>query len=194
MNTLRQHCRRFIQAFMLALCLLPVSVFCQTGPPIPPPDPSMAVAFWPLESPPWMNRGKPARAFTNVNLAPSWDYEGTTLSIDTNVPAFVNLNVFETNRTNITLASGSLEIWIQANWTSTVDGGTGPGAWATIWDIGSYTASTGAWLLAVDPSGSNLVWVAQSGGSNQMVWTPIDFDAGDFHQIVATWSSSRAVQ
>jgi len=142
-----------------------------------------------------MNRGQPALAFTNVNLVPSWDYEGTVLSIDTNVPAYVNLAVFETNRTNITLANGSLEVWVQANWTSMADGGSGPGAWATIWDIGSYTsnASIGAWLLTIDPSGSNLVWVAQSGGSNQMVWTPIDFDAGDFHQIVATWSASNSV-
>ncbi len=135
-------------------------------------------------------------AFTNLNMALSWGYEGTALSIDTNVMAFLQYPVFEIAEewTNISLTNGSLEVWCQANWTSMADGGSGPGEWSTVWDIGSYThnASIGAWLLAVNPSGSNLVWVAQSSGSNQVVWTPIDFDAGDWHQIVASWSETNS--
>ncbi len=180
---------------LLALFLLADPAFCQPGPPIPPPIPAAARSFWPLEVPPWNSYSRQlAMAFTNLNVSPSWDYDGTALSVFTNVPAFLQLNVFETNRTNITLDCGSLEIWCQSGWTSVADGGAGPESWATLWDIGSYTrnASIGAWLLTIDPPGSNLVWVAQSGGSNQMLWTPIDFDAGDWHDIVLTWSASNS--
>jgi hypothetical protein len=151
----------------LVLLLLVGPAFSQDGPPPLPPFSTADLNFWPLAKLPWKSQyDDPAMAFTNLNVAPSWYYEGTALSIDTNVPAFLELPVFEEGWTNITLNAGSIEIWCEENWTSMADGGSGAGSWATVWDIGSYThsASTGAWLFAVDPSGSNLVWVAQSGG------------------------------
>ena len=155
-----------------AVCLYvssALAVAAQSGLPPLPVTSSADLNTWLLEVPPWKStHGNPARNFTNLNIAPSWDYEGTALSIGTNAPAFLQLDVIESNRTNITLGgSGSLEIWCQPNWTSRADGGSGPAGWATVWDIGSYTrnASIGAWLLTLDPPGSNLIWVAQSGGS-----------------------------
>ena len=167
----------------------------QSGPPMPPPIPTYTLAFWSLETPPWESFSSLAAiSFTNLNVAPSWDYPDTSLLIDTNAPAFLQLSVFQDGKTNINLTNGSLEIWCSPDWTSVADGGTGPAAWATIWDIGQYTsdASIGAWLLTIDPVGSNLVWVAQSGGSNQFIWTLINFDAGDWHQIVATWNETNS--
>ena len=46
--------------------------------------------FWLLEQPNWPDYyGDPARGFTNLNTVPSWDYTGTALSVDTNVPAYL---------------------------------------------------------------------------------------------------------
>jgi len=171
----------------------------QSGPPPPPPTVwSDALNFWPLERPPWSSVfGDPARGFTNLATAPSWDYNGTAISIDTNdVPAFLNLDIYESGWTNLIVGqtNGSLSFWYQANYTSVADGGTGPGDWAALLDIGAYTtnASAGCWLLTVDPSASNLVFIAQSEGANQFVFdAPIDLDAGDWHNICLTYTATN---
>ena len=83
---------------------------------------------------------------------------------------------------------------LPANYTSVADGGTGPGDWAALLDIGAYTtnASAGCWLLAVDPSASNLVFIAQSEGTNQFVFdAPIDLDAGDWHNICLAYTATN---
>ncbi|MGA2750067.1 MAG: LamG-like jellyroll fold domain-containing protein [Verrucomicrobiota bacterium] len=83
---------------------------------------------------------------------------------------------------------------LPANYTSVADGGAGPGDWAALLDIGAYTtnASAGCWLLAVDPSASNLVFIAQSEGANQFVFdAPIDLDAGDWHNICLTYTATN---
>jgi hypothetical protein len=96
----------------LALLSTPQPGICQSGPPQPPPTPVGALYFLPLETPPWQSSsGKPAMASTNLNVAPSWDYAGTALSVDTNVPAFLQLYVYQDDRTNVSLTNGSLEKW-----------------------------------------------------------------------------------
>ena len=166
--------------------------FCQSGPPPPPPFPDHAAAFYPLETPPWAEWfGSPAKGFTNVNVAPSWDYDGTALSVDTNCVAFVQEDVFLDRHTNMTFGAGSISLWFQPNWTSTSDGGIGPTNWAALLSVGNWTsnAAESAWAIAISPSGTNLVMEAQSAGSNQVVFNvPIDFDAGDWHSIVITYS------
>jgi outer membrane protein assembly factor BamB len=183
---------------MTVLVSLTSTAPAQSGPPPPPPSVwSDALNFWPLERPPWSSVfGDPARAFTNLATAPSWDYSGTALSIDTNVCAFLDLGVYESGWTNLIVGqtNGSLSFWYQANYTSVADGGTGPGDWAALLDIGAYTtnASAGCWLLAVDPSASNLVFIAQSEGTNQFVFdAPIDLDAGDWHNICLTYTATN---
>ena len=195
MKSLQQKCRNLIQTFIPALFVLVLwsaPAFCQSGPPPPPPFPGRALAFYPLETPPWADWfGLPARGFTNVNVAPSWDYDETALSVDTNLPAYVQEDVFLDGHTNMTFGTGSIFLWFQANWSSTTDGGTGPTNWAALFSVGNWTsnAAQSAWTIAISPSGTNLVMEAQSSGSNQVVFdVPIDFDAGDWHSIVVTYS------
>jgi hypothetical protein len=60
--------------------------------------------------------------------------------------------------------------------------------------VGNWTsnAAQSAWTLAISPDGTNLVMEAQSAGSNQAVFNvPIDFDAGDWHSVTITYSSSN---
>ena len=140
---------RFIVVVVtLLLALMPLPLFAQPGPPPIPLTPSGDLNDWTLVAPPWKSiEDDPALNFTNLATAPSWGYQGTCLSIDTNVPAFLQLPVYEDDWTNIDLTNGSLEIWCQANWTSMADSGSGPDSWATVFDIGNYRhdASIGAW-------------------------------------------------
>ena len=131
----------------------------------------------------------------NLNTLSSWDYAGTALSIDTNVPAFLQEPVFSDGYYNIVFDVGSISCWFQANWTSVTDGGTGPTNWAALFSAGHWTsnAADSAWALAISPAGTNLVMEAQSGGSNQVVFdVPIDYDAGDWHWVTITYSNTFA--
>jgi hypothetical protein len=190
--------RRLVLAFALvvvALMFWTREVMSQSGPPLPPPVPDRALSFWVLEESPWENqRGQLARTCTNVNLVSSWDYAGTVLSVGTNVPAWLQLDAFDNGRSNIVFDFGTISLWYQPNWTSTTDGGIGPTNWATLLSVGNWTsdASQSAWTIAISPAGTNLAMEAQSGGSNQVVFdVPIDFDAGDWHSLTVTYSSSN---
>jgi hypothetical protein len=69
--------------------------------------------------------------------------------------------------TNISLVAGTISFWFQPNFTSTIDLGDGPTNWACLLSIGQWTsnASSSCWSLAIDPDGTNLVFLAQSNGA-----------------------------
>jgi hypothetical protein len=172
-----------------ALLLLTVPAFCQSG---PPPLPPSQLDRWILAGPNWPDIfGDTPLGFTNLNTAPGWSRAGTALSVDTNCcPAFLNLSLIDEGEPNISLTSGTISFWFQANWSSATDGGDGPTNWATMLSVGNWSsnAAESAWTIAISPAGTNLVMEAQSSGSNQVVFNvPIDFDAGDWHEICITY-------
>ncbi len=192
---------RFSQrTFACSLVVLSaVAAFCQSGPPPIPPGSEFPLNSWSLSAVPWdSDFGDPSRAFTGLNVVPSWGEGGTCLSVDTNSQAFLNIEVYQQpdNWTNISVDSsnGSLSFWYQPNYTSVADGESGPGKWAALINIGAYTtnAFVGDWLLAIDPPASNILFLTASGGSRQVVFKyPIDMDAGDWWQIGVSWSSTN---
>jgi hypothetical protein len=177
------------------LLLLGIGKAQSGGPPQIPPYPDDALMFYPLETPPWTDLyDDPAKGFTNLNVAPSWDYAGTAVSLDTNCGPYLQYYVYQDGYTNILFDNGSLSVWFQANWTSVTDGGTGPTNWATVLSVGNWTsnAEDSAWTIAISPEGTNLVMEAQSEGTNQVVFNvPIDVDAGDWHSLTLTYSSTN---
>jgi hypothetical protein len=188
------------QALAFSLLILSVQPgFCQGPPPAPLGSP-LPLNSWTLAAPPWSSDfGDLARGYSGLNEAPGWSEAGTCLSVDTNICAYLNFDVFETYAdvwTNISVCSsnGSLSFWYQPNYTSMADGGNGPQSWSALISIGAYTsnASVGNWLIAIDPSASNIVFLTASNGSRQMVFKyPIDMDAGDFWQIAVAWSDTN---
>jgi hypothetical protein len=144
-----------------------------------------------LEQPNWSDRcGNAPLGFTNLNTAPGWSHDGTALSVDTNCPAFLNLPVISDGEANTSLTSGTISFWFQPNYTSVPDGGDGPTNWASLLTIGQWTSNAAAscWSLVIDPNGTNLIFLAQSNGAEQIVLTaPIDFDAGDWHNVYLTY-------
>ena len=66
-------------------------------------------------------------SFTNLNYSHLGN--GSSLVVDTNVPAWLQYNVYESDgTTNLTVDSGTVTFWLrQHHWSSTNAGGTGPG-------------------------------------------------------------------
>jgi hypothetical protein len=137
-------------------------------------------------------------SFTNL----SWSYmgDGSSLVLDTNIPAWLQYNVFESDgTTNLTVDSGTVTFWFGPNWSSADDtnGGFGPGEYGRLFEVGSYTSdsSYGWWSLFVDCGGTNLYFAAQTNdlSSSMTVYltTPIDWTTNYFHFVALTYSPTN---
>ena len=135
-------------------------------------------------------------SFTNISFSNLGD--GAALVVNTNLPAWLNYNIYESGSgaTNLIVnGAGSLTFWYApAAWSSTNLGGTGPGQWTQLIDVGEWTndASIGYWGLSVDPAGENLWFMSQDGaGNSYALSTPIAWTTNYFHFIAITYSSTN---
>jgi hypothetical protein len=137
-------------------------------------------------------------SFTNLNFAQLGN--GMSLVVDTNVPAWLQYNVYESDgTTNLTVAQGTVTFWFAPNWNSTNQGGLGPQEWGRLFEVGSYTtnSSYGLWSIYVDPAGANLYFSTQTNDLSSNVWTwlsaPISWTTNYFHFIALTYSATNTV-
>jgi len=136
-------------------------------------------------------------SFTNLNF--SLLGNGSSLVVDTNIPAWLEYNVYETNGvTNLTVDSGSVTFWFAPNWSSANDtnGGFGPQEFGRLLEVGSYTAdsSQGWWSIYVDDGGTNIYFSAQTNDGSGYTYTlsaPIDWTTNYFHFIALTYCSTN---
>jgi hypothetical protein len=144
--------------------------------------------------------GYPPISFTNLNFGQLGN--GRSLVVDTNIPAWLNYSAYEnisgTNLTVLPLDSGSVTFWFApSSWSSTNAGGTGPGEWGRLFEVGSYTSdsSYGLWSIYVDDGGNNLYFSAQTNDLSSSLTTylsaPISWTTNYFHFIALTYSPTN---
>ena len=138
-------------------------------------------------------------SFTNLNY--SYLGNGRSLVVDTNIPAWLQYNVWENDgTTNLTVDSGTILFWFAPNWNSVCDtnGGTGPGEYGRLLETGSYTddSSYGWWSIFVDDTGNNIYFAAQTNdlSSSMTVYlsAPIDWTTNYFHFLALTYSPTSS--
>ncbi len=133
-------------------------------------------------------------SFTNLNATLSGD--GTALVLNSTNAAWLQYNVYESDgTTNLTVNQGSVTLWFAPSWGSTNVGGSGPGTWGQLIDVGQWTtnASYGWWSLYTDPAGANLYFSAQnnSGTEADYLSAPIAWTSNQWHFITLTYSSTN---
>ncbi len=135
-------------------------------------------------------------SFTNLTASDLGD--GFALVVNSTNPAGLQLNVLETNgATNITVDVGSVAFWYAPNWSSTNQGGNGPGEWGRLLEVGGYTpdSSFGLWSLYVDDVGANLYFSAQTNDFSSNLCTyvtaPIAWTTNYWHFIAFTYSATN---
>src|SRR4051812_30075888 len=138
-------------------CLLTCSMFllyflssvARADSPLPPGNPSPWLGYWAFDDTnTWTSiLNYPPRSFTN--LSSSFLGDGEVLIVDSTNNAWINYNITESSGTNnLALDVGTTMFWFAPlSWASTNQGGTGPGVWSRLIDVGSYTtnASYGWW-------------------------------------------------
>lgn len=136
-------------------------------------------------------------SFTNIAFSPLGDFR--SLVVDTNVPAWLQYNVWESDgTTNLTVDSGTVTFWFApGSWSSTNIGGAGPGEYGRLLEVGSYTpdSSYGLWSIYVDSGGNNLYFSAQtndlSSNLTTYVTAPISWTTNYFHFVALTYSATN---
>jgi hypothetical protein len=138
------------------------------------------------------DHGHAPGSFTNLDS--SYLGNGASLVVDSNLTAWLQYNVVETNgATNFAADAGTVMFWFAPNWSSTNAGGIGPGQFARLFEAGGYTpdASVGWWSLYTDDTGNNLFFSAQPNdfSSNTVTYlsTPISWTTNYFHYLALTY-------
>jgi len=133
-------------------------------------------------------------SFTNITTALFGN--DSSLILNTNLPAWLQYNVMEDDgTTNLTVDVGSVAFWFAPAWAGTNNGGTGPGQWGRLIEVGSYTndASLGWWSLYVDDVGANLYFTVQPGDETTTTYltAPISWASNYWHCIALTYSATN---
>lgn len=175
-----------------------IHALCQGVPgSSPPPD---WIDYWMFtDTNTWADTyGTNAVSWTNVvgsNLG-----DGTAALIDNSSGAWIQYPIYTTystnSYTNLMVDNGSIAMWFAPNWTSTNGGGTGPGQWGRLLEVGAYTtnASYGWWSVYLDPEGANIYFGAQTNDGTGISYlsAPIDWDITNrWHYIVLTYCSTN---
>jgi len=164
-----------------------------------PPDWPTNISSWGFDDTnTWMSDlGYLPLSFTNISASGLGN--GGSLLVDTNVPAWLQYNVFEKDGwTNLTVDQGAITLWFApSSWAST-NGGTGPGAWGRLIEVGEYTtnASYGWWSLFLDPGATNIYFAAQTnsgdGAMSTYLSAPIAWNTNEWHFIALTYSATNS--
>src|SRR5437773_2775917 len=119
------------------------SVQAVTGPPGPGGGSSTnaMIGDWTFSDTNWLAfRGYAPLAFTNVANVPGGN--GNALRVDSTNTAFLQYRVVEGDgTTNLMVDHGSLIFWFRPSWSSTNQGGIGPGDWSRFLEVGAYTTN-----------------------------------------------------
>jgi hypothetical protein len=141
------------------------------------------------------DRGYAPVSFTNLSVSDLG--AGNALVVDSPAPVWLQYNLIENDgTTNLAVIQGSLMFWFAPNWAGTNEGGTGPGEWSRLIEVGSYTedASYGWWSFYTDPDGVNLYFSAQGNDGSQATYlsAPIDWTTNMWHLLALTYSATNS--
>lgn len=176
---------------LFALLLLMGDVFAQ--PPTPPAPPAgQMLDVWTFAGTNYQSFRRVAPlSLTNAPLVPTWD--GNGLQMDSTNAAWITYPVSANGHVELSCSNGSWEVWLSPDWNSA----DGLGVWGTILGVGTWSTNlsttTGAWGLFISPNGSNLFFSAQTNStSTNYLYAPISWSAGEWHQIVLTYSATNS--
>jgi hypothetical protein len=185
------------------LCFAPIVAHAQPTPPDGGTDWPTNLNSWSFyDTNTWMSDlDYPPISFTNISAAELGDQY--SMLLDSTNPAWLQYNVFENDgkgdvNTNLTVDQGSITLWFAPHSWASTNGGTGPGDWGRLIEVGAYTtnASYGWWSLFLDPGASNVYFSAQTnsgdGATTTYLSAPIGWNTNEWHFLGLTYSATNS--
>lgn len=189
--------KRFrVCAAILALGFLAVQIgtIRSVAQPALPPAPARMLNAFHFNDTNWLGLwGNAPRAASGLDLVSSWEQNAVRVAATNSL---LQYNAAETNGlTNIFCDNGSVFLWFLPDWNSASAGGTGPGVYGRLIEVGSYTtnASIGWWSMFLDPAGTNLFLSAQTNGAGATFLTAsVTFTTNSWTHLALTYSPSNS--
>lgn len=154
------------------------------------------LGYWPFEAPGFVAaHGAVPTEVTNIAWAQGMI--GGSAHVVAADPVLLKYRDTEADGSaNINLRRGTFRIWIRPDWTSASLGGTGPGEWARIVEMGAWTqdASYGDWQLCFSPDGNEIRWGSDDGLGHLAggAYTGVTWRAGHWHQVAFAYDEGAA--
>ena len=196
MKTTNASRRRIPLLILLAFLLCPWAGSVRADVPAPGPSSHNWLDRWSFgNTNTWLSDLTNAPvSFTNLDVSKLGN--GNALLLDRTNAAWLKYNVFESDgATNLTVNNGTVMFWFAPAWSGTNQGGTGPGQWGRLIEVGSYTTNAvyGWWSLYLDPDGANIYFSAQtnSGSGATYLSAPITWTNEYWHCIVLTYAATN---
>src|SRR5258706_2308282 len=169
-----------------------MSVATAADPPLPPPW--RWLNTWTFNDTNLLSTaGFPPKA--SFGLYSVTSFSGNAVLV-TGSSALLQYRELETNGvTNITCNAGALEFWFRPDWASANNGGSGPGTFCRLVELGAYTtnASYGWWSVYLNSGGTNIYFSAQTNGAGgTFLSAPIKWSSNWWHIVSLTYSSTNS--
>ena len=179
---------------LLALWSSCSGINAQSLPPLPNPW-NNQIGNWSFEDTNWFSDyGYAPISFTNLDNQAGFD--GNALQVDSTNAAWLQYNIIEDDDfENLTFDQGTIELWVLPNWNSATNGGTGPGDWGRLIDVGAYgtNAPSSWWSMYFTPDGNNLCFSSETNGVfTNYLNVPISWDSNTWHLVSLTYDQSQS--
>jgi hypothetical protein len=132
---------------------------------------------------------------TNVVGAPSWSTNAVLID-STNTAILIYRDVETNGNANINLRNGTIRFWFKPDWSSTNVGGTVPGGYGRLIEMGNYNSAftNGWWALYFSPDGTQLLFGSSTNGAGTTnLVASISWESNQWHQVVLTYTPMNSL-
>lgn len=148
------------------------------------------LARWKFDATNWVGEQGQLPVSTNHLIRTTNGVVNTAVQIDnTNSCALVYRDVETNNSANVSIRQGSVRFYFAPDWDSWL----GPTNEGRFFELGVRDTTNGWWALVANTNGTFINFITQTNGSSTTnLSAPINFQAGDWHQIVLTYNASSS--
>ena len=154
-----------------------------------------ALDFWQFSDTNWLSHfGNAPISYTNLINVPYLG-DGNCLLLDSTNAAWLQYSTTQNGTNRLTVPTGSIILWFASSWSGTNAGGTGPGDWGRLFEIGAYTTNASyGWLsLFFNPEGTQVYFAGQTNNGSGATYlsAPVTLTTNRWHLFALTYSQTN---
>ncbi len=174
----------------IVLCAATLATFAADG-----AEPGRPLAHWRFASANWAgDDGQKPLIATNLEKVPSFNGSAVRLASGSNAVLQYRL-VEPDGRVNLDCARGTIRFFFKPDWTSAKLGGTGPGVYGRLIEVGSFSDKPpypGVWVLNLTPDGNQISFCVETNDrAATLLLGDIGWKSNTWHEIVFSYNAEE---